>query len=98
MTIGNRYFFTIKKENIMDENTKQWLIYLGIGAVSGWLGSKLVGSNTGLLANIILGIIGSVVGGYLLGSKLGGGLLGTILTAAIGAAIVLFIVNLISGK
>ncbi len=83
----------------MDENTKQWLIYLAIGAVSGWLGSKLIGSSTGLLANIALGLLGSVVGGYLLGSRLssmvGGGLIGTILTAALGAALVLFIYNLI---
>jgi uncharacterized membrane protein YeaQ/YmgE (transglycosylase-associated protein family) len=82
----------------MDENTRQWLIYLGIGAVSGWLGSKLVGSNTGLIANIILGIVGGIVGGYLLGSRLGGGLFGTILTSAIGAALVLFIFSLISRK
>jgi uncharacterized membrane protein YeaQ/YmgE (transglycosylase-associated protein family) len=84
--------------NNMDENTKQWLIYLGIGAVSGWLGSKLVGGNTGLIGNILYGLIGSVVGGYLLGGKLGGGLSGTILTSAVGAAIVIFVVSLISKK
>jgi uncharacterized membrane protein YeaQ/YmgE (transglycosylase-associated protein family) len=86
----------------MDENTKQWLIYLAIGAVSGWLGSKLIGSNTGLLANIALGIIGSIIGSYLLGSRLsnlvGGGLIGTILTAAVGAALVLFVYNLITKR
>jgi uncharacterized membrane protein YeaQ/YmgE (transglycosylase-associated protein family) len=98
----NFYFFTIKKRTTMDENTKQWLIYLGIGAVSGWLGSKLIGSDTGILTNIVLGIIGGTVGGYLLGSRLstlvGGGLIGTILTSAAGAALVLFVYNLITRR
>lgn len=76
-----------------------WLIYLGTGAVAGWLGSILIGANLGLIGNIIAGIVGSIVGSYLLGSKVsnmvGGGFLGVILTAAIGAAIVLFIISLI---
>ena len=73
-----------------------WLVYLGIGAIAGWLGSSLVrGAGLGLIGNIIAGIVGSVVGGYLLGSKLGGGLLGQVLTAAIGAAAVLFVISLV---
>ena len=80
----------------MDPQLTNWLVYLGIGAVAGWLGSTLVrGASLGLLGNIIAGIVGSVVGGYLLGGKLGGGLTGQIFTAAIGAAAVLFIISLV---
>jgi uncharacterized membrane protein YeaQ/YmgE (transglycosylase-associated protein family) len=41
-----------------------WLI---IGAVAGWLGSKVMGTDArqGLLANIVMGVLGAVVGGYL---------------------------------
>ena len=80
----------------MDSNTTHWLIYLGIGAVAGWLGSNLVrGAGLGLIGNIIAGIVGSFVGGYLFGNTIGNGLLGHIITAALGAAIVLFIISLI---
>lgn len=75
----------------------EFLYFLLIGAISGWLGGQLWrGSGFGLFGNIIMGIIGSMVGGWLAG-ELGigdGGLLGKILIAACGAWVVLFIVSL----
>lgn len=80
----------------MDANTTNWIIYLLIGAVAGWLGSNLVrGAGLGLIGNIIAGIVGSVVGGYFLGNALGNGTIGHIITAALGAAGVLLIISLI---
>ena len=75
------------------------LIFLGIGAVAGWLAGLVVkGSGFGLLVNIVMGIVGAFVGGWLfgaLGISLGGALIGTILTAAAGAVVVLVVVGLI---
>ena len=75
------------------------LIFLGIGAVAGWLAGLVVkGSGFGLLVNIVMGIVGAFVGGWLfgmLGVSLGGGLIGTILTAAAGAVFLLVVVGLI---
>ncbi len=75
------------------------LIFLGIGAVAGWLAGLVVkGSGFGLLVNIVMGIVGAFVGGWLfgvLGVSLGGGLIGTILTAAAGAVVLLVVVGLI---
>jgi uncharacterized membrane protein YeaQ/YmgE (transglycosylase-associated protein family) len=74
------------------------LIFLAIGAVSGWLaGTLMKGGGFGLLGNIVIGIIGAIVGGALFG-LLGiqaGGLIGSIITATAGAALLLFIVRLI---
>ena len=75
------------------------LILLAIGAVAGWLGSVIMtGQGFGLLANIVIGIVGSFIGSWLL-AMVGifdeGSLLGTILTATFGAVVLLFIVGII---
>ena len=71
-----------------------------IGAIAGWLGSRLYqGNGLGLLGNIVVGLIGSFVGYWLLGKlgiSLGTGWLGAILTGAIGAIIILFLMLIIS--
>ena len=73
-----------------------------IGALAGWLGSKIYkGSGLGIIGNIIIGIVGSFVGTWLLGKlniNLGSGWIGAILTGAIGAIIILFLFNLIFKK
>ena len=73
-----------------------------IGAIAGWLGSKLFkGSSLGLVGNIVIGVIGSFVGSWTLGKlgvSLGSGWTGSILTGAIGAIIILFLFNLIFKK
>ena len=74
------------------------LIFLGIGAVAGWLaGTIMKGGGFGLVADIIIGILGAIVGGVLFG-LLGisaGGLIGSIVTATVGAIVLLFIIHAI---
>lgn len=78
------------------------LVTLLIGAIAGWLGSKIFeGGSLGLLGNIIVGILGGFVGYWLLGKlgiSLGGGWIGAILTGALGAIIILAIVNIVFGR
>lgn len=73
------------------------VIFLAIGAVSGWLaGTIMKGGGFGLLGNMVVGIIGAVVGGFLF-SVLGistSGLVGSIITATAGAVALLFVVGL----
>lgn len=75
------------------------LIYLAIGAVSGWLAGKLMrGGGFGLLGDIVIGIVGAVVGGYLFGLaglSAGSGLVGSIVTATVGAMVLLFLIRLV---
>jgi len=74
------------------------LIFLAIGAVAGWLaGTIMKGGGFGLVADIIIGILGAIVGGLLFG-LLGisaGGLIGSIVTATVGAIVLLFIIHAI---
>lgn len=74
------------------------IIFLAIGAVAGWLaGTLMKGGGFGLLANIVVGVIGSLLGGFVFG-LLGisaGGLIGSIVTATAGAALLLFIIRII---
>lgn len=75
----------------------EFLYFLLIGAVSGWLAGFLFkGGGFGLLGNIILGIIGALFGGWLaqqIGVG-GGGLLWHVVIAAIGGWIVLSLIGL----
>jgi uncharacterized membrane protein YeaQ/YmgE (transglycosylase-associated protein family) len=74
------------------------LIFLAIGAVSGWLAGKLMkGKGFGLLGNMVVGVIGAIVGGMLF-SLLGihtHGLIGSIITATVGAIVLIYLVRLI---
>jgi uncharacterized membrane protein YeaQ/YmgE (transglycosylase-associated protein family) len=73
-----------------------WLI---IGGVAGWLAGTLVrGGGFGLIADIVIGVIGAVVGGWLagvLGIAIGGGILASLLTATAGAVVLLLILRVI---
>lgn len=67
------------------------LISVAIGAVSGFLASRIMGSKGGLLRNIIMGIIGGIVGSFILGlvGISGSGYIGTIVVSVIGACLVI---------
>ena len=73
-----------------------WLV---LGALSGWLANKLMGKNssTGLIDNIIIGIIGAFIGGFVfnfLGAQTITGLnLHSIFVSVVGACILLWIIN-----
>ncbi len=75
------------------------LIFLLIGAIAGWLASKLVrGSGMGFWANMGLGVVGALVGGFVF-EQLGIAIrpLG-FFSSFIGAVIVLALANLIARK
>lgn len=73
-----------------------WLV---LGAFSGWIANRLMGKNisTGLLDNIIIGIIGAFIGGFVfnfLGAQtITGFNLHSIFVSVVGACILLWIIN-----
>ncbi len=75
------------------------IVWLIVGGIAGWLAGLIVkGAGFGLIANIVIGIVGAVVAGWLLpqlGVQLGAGLIGQIIDAAIGGVIVLVILSFI---
>jgi uncharacterized membrane protein YeaQ/YmgE (transglycosylase-associated protein family) len=78
------------------------LLWIVFGVVAGWVASMLTGNSArmGLLANLIVGLVGSVIGGWV-ASLLGIGSLmvfdfRSLLIAIGGAVILLTIINLFS--
>lgn len=73
------------------------LIWIIIGAVAGWLASQIVrGGSSGLVTDIVIGIVGAFVGGWLLRElniHVAAGILGVILSATIGAVVLLLVVH-----
>jgi uncharacterized membrane protein YeaQ/YmgE (transglycosylase-associated protein family) len=80
----------------------EFIWFILIGLVAGWLAGQMMESGgsgvTGILGDIVIGVIGALIGGYLfrrLGVSAGGGLLGSLIVATIGAIILLFVLRLI---
>jgi uncharacterized membrane protein YeaQ/YmgE (transglycosylase-associated protein family) len=76
------------------------LLYLVVvGLVAGWLaGQVMKGGGYGVLADIILGILGGIVGGWLFGALgiwPGGGIIGSIIVAFVGAVILVWITRVL---
>ncbi|MEZ4852910.1 GlsB/YeaQ/YmgE family stress response membrane protein [Flavobacterium sp.] len=74
----------------------EFLYFLLIGAISGWLAGQLwKGAGFGLIGNIVVGIVGGFVGGWLAGLLgIGGGsLLWQILISVAGAWLLLFVIS-----
>jgi uncharacterized membrane protein YeaQ/YmgE (transglycosylase-associated protein family) len=71
-----------------------WMLI--IGAVAGWLAGKLTqGRGFGLIANVVIGVLGAVLGGILF--RVVGlsavGTIGEIITATVGAIVLLFVLR-----
>ena len=77
-----------------------WIMSIIIGALAGWIAEKVMKFDTGLLMNIVLGIVGAIVGNLLLGA-LGmslGGFFGQLIVAIVGACILIYVYRLIKGN
>ena len=69
--------------------------FLIVGLIAGWLaGQVMKGGGYGVIADIILGILGAVLGGWIFGALgiwPGGGIIGAILVAFVGAVVLVWI-------
>jgi len=81
------------------------LAWIVIGLIAGWLASVVMkGSGSGLLGDLVLGIVGALVGGFLASSvfkivdPISGINLVTVLIAFVGAVIVVAVVRALSGR
>ena len=77
-----------------------WII---LGLIAGFIGSKIVNkSGSGLIMDIVLGIVGAIVGGYLFALMGTTGVTGlnlwSMIVATIGAVVVLWIYHAINGR
>ena len=77
-----------------------WII---LGLVAGWVASKIWrGTGSGLVMNLVLGVVGAFVGGFLFSLIGGQGVTGlnlwSLIVATLGAIVVLWISGLLAGR
>lgn len=73
----------------------EWLV---VGLVAGWLaGLVMKGSGYGVLADIVLGIVGGILGGWIfrIVGIWPGGLIGSIVVAFVGAVLFVWLTRVI---
>jgi uncharacterized membrane protein YeaQ/YmgE (transglycosylase-associated protein family) len=79
------------------------LAWIVLGLVAGFIASKVVNkSGSGLVLDIVLGVVGALVGGFLFNQFGQAGVTGlnlySLLVAVIGAVVVLFVYHAIAGR
>ena len=77
-----------------------WIV---VGAIAGFLASKVMRAREGLLTMVVLGIVGGLVGGYVAATVLKMGTVNginieSIVIATLGAIAVVFVVHLATGS
>lgn len=79
----------------MLENIIIWLV---VGGLAGWLASLVVhGGGSGIVVNIVVGIIGAVIAGWLFGAGINEAItITTFIYSVVGAIILLAILALIN--
>ena len=74
-----------------------WIGYIIIGGIAGWIAGKIVkGGGSGILMNIVIGVVGALIGGFLLSffvDTAAGGFWFTLFTAILGSVILLWVVG-----
>jgi len=79
-----------------------WVAWIVVGAIAGFIASKLVGSREGLVMMVVLGIVGGLVGGFVATNLLHMGTVDginieSIFIATLGAVGVLVAMQLLKG-
>lgn len=79
-----------------------WIMSIILGAIAGWIAEKIMKTDTGLLMNIVLGIVGALIGNFLFDFLIGrsgeGSVIGQLVVAVVGACILIWIVRLVRGR
>ena len=77
-----------------------WIAAIIVGGIAGWLAEQFMKSDTGLLMNIVLGIVGAAIASAIL-SFFGiilGGWIGYLIAGFIGACLLIWIVRTVRGR
>lgn len=73
--------------------------FLVVGVAAGWFAGRVTnGRGSGLVGNMLIGVVGAVIGGYLFGTfglSAGGGHLGALVTAVVGAVLLLGVMRIL---
>ena len=83
----------------MNDPQVGWIAAIIVGGIAGWLAEQFMKSDTGLVMNIVLGIIGAAVASAIFsffGINLGGWI-GYLIAGFIGACLLIWIVRTVRG-
>ena len=75
-----------------------WIGYIIIGALAGWIASRIMKTREGLALDLVLGVVGALIGGFLLSfvvDTAAGGWWFTLFAAILGAVILLWGLRLV---
>ena len=80
-----------------------WIGYIIIGAIAGWIAGKIVkGGGSGIVMNIVIGIVGALIGGFLFTAAGQKGLddlsIWSIFVAFVGASLLLLVLGALTGR
>ena len=78
-----------------------WISAIIVGGLAGWIAEKIMHSDMGVFANIVLGIVGAILLNALLAGILGfqwSGWIGQLVIGAVGACILIWITRMIRGR
>ena len=78
-----------------------WLGTIIVGGLAAWIASSIMKINTGLLLNIVLGILGAVVLNAVLMAifhATWGGIIGQLIVGLIGACILIALLRAVQGR
>jgi uncharacterized membrane protein YeaQ/YmgE (transglycosylase-associated protein family) len=84
----------------------EWLAWLVVGAIAGWLAGLLVKGDEGLgvIGHVVLGLVGALLGGWVVSQLTGNDPMdgvfdiSTIVTAVVGAVVLVLLVSMITGR
>ena len=84
----------------------EWLAWIIVGAIAGWLAGLLVKGDEGLgvIGHVVLGLVGALLGGWVVGlvtnnDPMDGVFdISTIVTAVIGAVVLVVVGSMIMGR
>ena len=82
----------------MEDTGFGWLAAIIIGGIAGWLAETITRSNMGILANIVLGVIGAGLATWLfglMGIRMQGGWLGYLISGFAGACVLIVATRLL---
>jgi len=77
------------------------IYFLLIGLLAGFIANSLMkGGGAGLLANLIVGVVGALLGGFVFGllGLASTGLLGSLVTAVVGACLLLWLIGVMKKR
>jgi uncharacterized membrane protein YeaQ/YmgE (transglycosylase-associated protein family) len=84
----------------------EWLAWIVVGAIAGWLAGLLVKGDEGLgvIGHVVLGLVGALLGGWVVSQVTGNDPMdgvfdiSTIVTAVIGAVVLVLVVSQLMGR